>query len=63
VSFDPKWGGPEKVTFDTLRGWTKRPEEGIRYHSGAASYRKTFDLLQLANRSEPSGIFLDLGKG
>ena len=44
VAFDPAWGGPAKVTFDALEDWSKRPEEGIRYYSGAATYRKTFDL-------------------
>ena len=42
VSFDPKWGGPASVTFDKLDDWSKRPEDGIRYYSGTAVYRKTF---------------------
>lgn len=44
VAFDPKWGGPESSTFDSLQDWTKRSETGIRYYSGMAVYRKTFDL-------------------
>jgi hypothetical protein len=45
VSFDANWGGPEKpVTFAALEDWTKRPEPGIKYFSGTANYRKTFDL-------------------
>ncbi|MFA6449502.1 MAG: glycosyl hydrolase [bacterium] len=43
VSFDPAWGGPEKMTFDKLYDWSKRPEDGIRYYSGAATYRTSFD--------------------
>jgi hypothetical protein len=43
VAFDPKWGGPEKVTFASLEDWTRRPEDGIRFYSGMATYRKTFD--------------------
>jgi hypothetical protein len=60
VAFDPKWGGPEKIVFDKLDDWTKRPEEGIKYYSGTAVYRKTFDL---ADASLLSGKrrFLDLG--
>jgi hypothetical protein len=44
VAFDPKWGGPSSVTFNTLDDWSKRPEEGIKYYSGKAVYRSTFDL-------------------
>jgi hypothetical protein len=59
VSFDPKWGGPEKITFDTLQDWTKRPESGIKYYSGIATYRKTFSVSGLP--SPVSKLFLDLG--
>ncbi len=61
VSFDPKWGGPEKVAFTTLDDWTQRPEEGIRYYSGTAVYRKTFDLATSAASEAKSTIYLDLG--
>lgn len=43
VQFDTKWGGPASVEFSTLEDWTKRPEEGIKYYSGKASYLKRFD--------------------
>ena len=44
VSFDPKWGGPEQpVTFPALTDWTAHADPGIRYYSGTATYRKTFD--------------------
>ena len=44
VAFDPKWGGPAKVTFDKLEDWSKRAEEGIKCYSGTASYRTTFKV-------------------
>lgn len=44
VSFDPKWGGPEDVTFDSLLDWTEHPDRGIKYYSGIATYRKEFTL-------------------
>ncbi|MDP6545946.1 MAG: glycosyl hydrolase [Phycisphaerae bacterium] len=44
VKFDTKWGGPKSVEFKTLEDWTKRPEKGIKYYSGKATYHKTFDL-------------------
>ncbi|MCL5743973.1 MAG: glycosyl hydrolase [Acidobacteria bacterium] len=58
VSFDPEWGGPKQVTFDRLEDWTKRPEEGIRYYSGIAKYRKTFDVPE---RRAAGRLFLELG--
>ncbi len=61
VSFDPKWGGPEKVTFDTLQDWTGREEEGIKYYSGMAKYHKTFDLPE-ASSGGSRRLYLDLGQ-
>ncbi len=58
VSFDPKWGGPEKVEFDSLVDWTKRPEEGVKYYSGTAIYHKKFNLTGLPN----GDLWLDLGQ-
>ena len=60
VKFDPKWGGPESVEFAHLENWTKRPEAGIRYYSGAAVYRKVFDLPE-SLRQPASRVMLDLG--
>jgi hypothetical protein len=59
VSFDPKWGGPEKVAFDSLVDWTKRPEDGIKFYSGTAVYRKKFNLAALPAAGQK--LLLDLG--
>jgi alpha-L-rhamnosidase len=55
VTFDPKWGGPTaSVKFDTLTDWTQHATPGIKYFSGKAIYRQTFnapaatDALQLS---------------
>ena len=60
VEFDPKWGGPGKVTFESLDDWTKRPEQGIKHYSGRATYRKTFNAPQSARKPDRR-IYLDLG--
>ena len=57
VSFDPKWGGPKKISLEALQDWSKHGERGIRYYSGIATYRKTFDVApQFGKR-----MYLDLG--
>ena len=61
VAFDPKWGGPEKVTFETLEDWSKRPEAGIKHYSGRATYRKTFELSAAQVGRAGSQLTLDLG--
>jgi len=66
VSFDPKWGGPQKITLDNLDDWSRRPEPGIKYYSGTAVYRKTFDLPGSAaalskTPSKGARLRLDLG--
>ena len=44
VHFDPKWGGPESIAFEKLEDWTKRPEEGVKFYSGKATYVREFEL-------------------
>jgi hypothetical protein len=59
VAFDPKWGGPESVDFPDLVSWTERPEDGVKFYSGKATYRMTFDA---AKTPAGSRLFLDLGE-
>ena len=58
VSFDPTLGGPASVEFQALEDWTSRPEPGIRFYSGTATYRAAFDLVA-GQAARP--LFLDLG--
>ncbi len=57
VQFDTVWGGPQKVIFDELKNWTERSEEGIKYYSGKATYKKIFSL----SKNGKSRIYLNLG--
>lgn len=55
VTFDPKWGGPARpVTFEKLEDWSQHAAPGIKYYSGTATYRTTF-------QSEKTKTYLDLG--
>jgi hypothetical protein len=60
VAFDPNWGGPRSVDFDRLESWSVRPESGIKFYSGVATYRKEFRVAPGAGTS--NRMFLDLGK-
>lgn len=60
VSFDPEWGGPEKLTFDKLYDWSKSENDGIKYYSGMATYRKTF--VRPESLKDDSKVWLNLGK-
>lgn len=61
VFFPEGWGAPDRVIFPELRSWTEAEEEGIKYFSGMAKYRKTFqydiDLIPASGHR----VFLDLG--
>lgn len=53
--------GTRSVVFDRLTSWTERPEPGIKFYSGAATYENTFDLPPSAIANRQSPILLDLG--
>lgn len=59
LSFDPNWGGPASVAFQTLDDWSKRPEDGIKYYSGIATYKKTFTISGVPVND---ALYLDLGE-
>lgn len=62
VRFDPKWGGPETAQFESLMSWPERPEPGIKFYSGTATYEKTFDLPPQNPDAKSKILFLDLGR-
>jgi hypothetical protein len=66
VSFDPHWGGPELVIFPKLISWTDHTEDGIKYYSGKATYKKAFDWIPITEKKQNTLVskkrcFLDLG--
>jgi hypothetical protein len=62
VHFDPSWGGPEKpVAFDELQDWSEHSVPGIRYYSGTATYKNTFNMTA-PHLSQSPEIMLDLGR-
>lgn len=44
VHFPPGLGAPPIARFEQLQPWTDRPEPGIRYFSGTASYSKRLEV-------------------
>jgi hypothetical protein len=60
VRFQPGRLAPSSVTFDKLISWTQRPEDGVKYFSGTATYVKDLDIPadDLANGHR---VRLDLG--
>lgn len=64
VSFDLRLGGPENIRFESLVDWTARQEEGVRYYSGTATYRKEFAVPVTSDLvgKKPVRLWLDLGK-
>jgi hypothetical protein len=59
VTFDPQWGGPKApVAFQALVDWSKHADPAIKFYSGIATYKTTFD-------APPAGpvplLYLSLG--
>lgn len=59
VQFDPNLGGPQEIVFNKLSNWIDRPEENIKYYSGTATYKKSFDLFFKKKNKEH--LYIDLG--
>ena len=46
VRFAPGWGAPESAVFERLIPWNEHPQDGIKFFSGTAVYRKRFRLTE-----------------
>ena len=61
VTFQKDRSAPEgQVQFDKLESWTKRPEDGIRYFSGTATYEQGVNVSKERLQSGKR-LYLDLG--
>ncbi len=60
VAFPAGWGAPEQTTFDTLVSWPEHDDEGIRFFSGTATYRRTLEI-PAAWLAAGRRVYLDLG--
>ena len=70
VQFNKEWLYPKDgldqeqtnglFKFNSLDDWSKRPEEALRYFSGTATYKKTFEIAGLSVPIK-NEVFLDLG--
>ena len=60
VSFAQGWGAPDQTTLGKLISWTDSDDDGIKYFSGRAVYRKEFNMPQ-SDLRENAYLELDLG--
>ena len=57
VSFDPKWGRKEPLEMSSLYDWTESEDPLVKYYSGTAVYRTSFDF----EAACPEDAVIDLG--
>ncbi len=71
VRFQPHRGAPDKITLERLIDWSQYPDAGVKYFSGMATYRTSFNWTpahsQVANPQAPvikskARYILDLGR-
>jgi hypothetical protein len=62
LSFPDNWGAPANVELPALQSWTDSEISGVKYFSGTATYKKTFQYEMASNPSENQKIYLDLGE-
>lgn len=61
VIFPENLGAPAQIEFAQLGSWTRHADDGIKFFSGAATYRKTISAPREWFVAD-TGIFLDLGR-
>jgi len=61
LRFPHGWGAPERVALDELASWSRNANEGVRYFSGTATYRKAVDI-PASMLAGGSRVTLDLGR-
>jgi hypothetical protein len=61
VSFPPHLGTPDHITMPKLISWTEADVEGVKYFSGTATYKQTFDV-PASLLGPGKRLYLDLGK-
>lgn len=59
VGFPEDFGAPAQIALDGLTDWKDRPEAGVKYFSGTATYRKSFAY---SPAKDGSRVWLDLGE-
>jgi hypothetical protein len=52
----------ETADFSSLVDWTTRPEEGIKFYSGIAVFRQSFDIANSSPLDNDKRLYLDLGE-
>lgn len=57
IEFQPGLGAPESTVFPVLESWTDSGDAGIKYFSGTATYKNTFNFEKNSEHYE-----IDLGK-
>lgn len=61
LNFPPKWGAPDSVTLTNLISWSDSADAGVKFFSGTATYRTTFDFPGVKLKTENPRLFLTLG--
>jgi hypothetical protein len=63
VTFPPNWGAPDTIVLDQLASLSESTNAGVKYFSGTATYKRTFDWNPaVQNRQSTLEHWLDLGE-